>query len=377
MGALQPLGGLTLLRDGQKAFPAILEAIDAARTSIDINMFIWRDDKIGNRMAEAVLAAARRGVRVHISVDRYGAVLERAEECRRSFFHKRLRPAEECKARFLTLFYPRKNSLPPQRELQSELYRNILNEENITLDCDRHKADHSKFYVIDGRILFLGGINIEDKENGADRQGRVYGDYMVRLEGEEYVAAFLKKRSGLGDTSELPLSFPMNLKEIGIFEMEEHYLSLIRSASSELTVVMAYLSPLRRFTDALIEAHRRGVRVRVLIPGSSNFQDDSNKRTVRRLLRATRGGIEVYLSPKMLHTKLVMNEEQVSFGSTNITKKAFSQLDELNLCVRRLPSPFVSELDLSLREELSFARRVCAQEIRYRRIKAMLEGLLV
>ena len=78
---------MQLLIDGAAAFPEILRCIEAARRSIRINMFIWRDDVIGNRVAQAVLDAANRGVAVEISVDRYGVVLEKAEECKRSFFH--------------------------------------------------------------------------------------------------------------------------------------------------------------------------------------------------------------------------------------------------------------------------------------------------
>ena len=69
----------TLFIDGKNAFPAILKAIENARFSLYINMFIWRDDAIGNRIGEAVLSAAERGVKVFISVDRYGVVLEKAE----------------------------------------------------------------------------------------------------------------------------------------------------------------------------------------------------------------------------------------------------------------------------------------------------------
>ena len=96
---------LTLLVDGKNAFPGILRCIDGAKESVRINMFIWRDDTIGNRMGEAVLSAAERGVKVDISVDRYGVVLEKAEECKRSFFHKKQSCTERIKTRVLELFY--------------------------------------------------------------------------------------------------------------------------------------------------------------------------------------------------------------------------------------------------------------------------------
>ena len=65
---------MTLLVNGEKAFPEIIRCIENAATSVEINMFIWRDDSIGNRMAEAVLRAADNGAQVYISVDRYGVV---------------------------------------------------------------------------------------------------------------------------------------------------------------------------------------------------------------------------------------------------------------------------------------------------------------
>ena len=78
----------TLLVDGSAAFDEILRCIDAAEKSIMINMFIWRDDTIGNRLGRAILHAADRGVRITISVDRVGMVLELCEESERSFFHQ-------------------------------------------------------------------------------------------------------------------------------------------------------------------------------------------------------------------------------------------------------------------------------------------------
>ncbi len=368
-------GRCTLLVDGKETFPAILAAIEGAEKTIFINMFIWRDDAIGNRMARAVLEAADRGVSVQLSIDRYGAVLEKAEECRRSFFHKKQTLIEKLKARALALFYRERSALPWQRDEESDLYRALLAHPGITLDCDRHKADHSKFYIIDNRVLFLGGVNVEDKENGADREGRVYGDLMVRIDGEDAVRAFLARRAGAPLTGDL--LFPMNVKEGGRLEMEEHYLSLIEGARERLLIVMAYLSPLPRFLDAIVRAHERGVRVTVMIPARANYQNDTNRKTVARLLCLTNGGIEVRLSPKMLHTKLLMTEGAVSFGSTNITKKAFCQLDELNLTVKNTASPFCLAVNDAMERELAAATPVGVGEVPYSRFRALCEGFLV
>ena len=369
---------ITLLVNGQNAFPEIIQCIEGAKVSVDINMFIWRDDRIGNRMAEAVLAAADRGVKVFISIDRYGVVLEKCEESMKSFFHKKQSLSEQMKISVLKWMYPENSGSGTAQDVCSALYTRIINHPNIKISADIFKADHSKYYIIDDEILFLGGINIEDKENGCDLRGRVYGDYMVKLRGRTYIEAFREKLNTGRNTLD-EIFYGINLKKPARrFEMEQLYLNLINGAKTELHITMAYFSPIKRFTDAIVAAHQRGVRVTVLIPEQANFQNDSNRRTVRRLLKATDGQINVYLSPKMLHTKLMVTDTYRSLGSTNITKKAFAQLNELNLFVQKSDSGFDSALMKSICDDIQEARRVSRyQEIRYNPLVAFLEGFLV
>jgi phosphatidylserine/phosphatidylglycerophosphate/cardiolipin synthase-like enzyme len=94
-------------------------------------------------------------------------------------------------------------------------------------------------------------------------------------------------------------------------------------------------------------------------------------------LEATEGGITVYVSPKMVHTKLVATEDWVSFGSCNITKKAFRQLDELNFFLRRGGETAEALMDI-VRAEYGLSRRVTdRREVKYNRLLAWLEGFLV
>ncbi len=377
---LLPYTDFTLLIDGKAAFPAILDAIATAQNSLYINMFIWRDDDIGNRMAEAVLAAAERGVKVTLSVDRYGVVLEKSEECRRSFFHKTQTLVERIKSGFLSLVYPMPGTPRRARDRITPLYTAISSHPNITLDCDRFKADHSKFYIMDDKVLFLGGINIEDKENGADMQGRVYGDYMVRLCGAEYVAAFLAKRADGIERIPHICTFPQNCKEgcVHRFEIESHFLSLINEAERELSITMAYVSALPHFERAILAAAKRGVTVTICIPARANYQDATNRRAMRRLYRKSGGNIRILLSPKMLHTKLLVSEKTISLGSANITKKAFSQLAELNLALANVPSPFCDALLANMHTTFAEARRVTSErDLSCNRLLAWLEGFLV
>ena len=371
--------GLTLLVDGKNAFPEILRCIENARKSLKINMFIWRDDEIGNRMAQAVLNAAERGVEVFVSADRYGVILEKSEECKKSFFHKRQSLAERLKIKALTTFYPMKGAPKRAKDERSPLYERLLSHPKITLETDVFKADHSKYYLIDGEILFVGGINIEDKENGRDMQGREYQDYMVKLVGKEYVAAFLAKAER-GEDIAYGYFFGVNVKngKTRRFEMEALYLNVIDRAREELHITMAYFSPLRKFVRAIVRAQKRGVKVVVTIPQRANYQSDTNLKTARKLMKATGDGITLYLSPKMVHTKLVANDEWLSVGSTNITKKAFAQLSELNLFVKNENGAFQNALHKSMRENYALCRKISTyKEIKYNKTKAFIEGFLV
>ena len=107
----------------------------------------------------------------------------------------------------------------------------------------KERKDHSKFYIFDDEILIFGGINIEDKENGTDRIGRTYRDYMVQLCGSDSIAEFKAYRSGIhaGYTG----VFVHNIKSpVRQFEVRDAYLDLIRNAKKELTILMAYFSPI-------------------------------------------------------------------------------------------------------------------------------------
>ena len=369
---------MTLLVNGENAFPEIIRCIESAKSSVAINMFIWRDDIIGNRMAEAVLTAADSGAKVHISIDRYGVVLEKCEESKRSFFHKRQSPIEKLKIWVLEMFYPKNGKRGKVKDIYSPLYNRIIEHPNIEVRADVFKADHSKWYIIDDEILFLGGINIEDKENGCDINGNLYGDYMVKLSGKWYVEMFRHKML-TGENASADVFFGINQKKPNRrFEMEQRYLDLIGEAKKELHITMAYFSPLRKFLKAIIAAYKRGVHVTIVIPQKANFQNASNRRTARKLLKTTNGQVEIYFSPKMLHTKLVMNERCVSLGSTNITKKAFQQLDELNLFVEKDDSAFVKALTDSIGDDIRTAKRISRyQDVAYNPVLAFIESFLV
>ena len=367
---------IKLLVDGASAFPEILKCIESAHSSILINMFIWRDDAIGIRLAEAVLCAAERGVRVNISVDRVGMVLECCEESERSFFHRRPSELERAKIAVLKLAYPQNRGKAGEGCASEGLRERLLSHPNVTVDKDRQKNDHSKYYVIDGHILIFGGINVEDKECGADCAGRVYQDYMLKMEGEACVRALLDKLHKNQDTAD-GYFFRMNNKthKPHVFEMKERFLSIINGAQDELVIVMAYFAPIREIVDAIVKAWRRGARISIMIPENANFQNDCNRRTVRILMKRCNNEISVMLSPKMVHTKLIASENVTMLGSCNITNRAFYQLGELDIELKTEDTPLINQIRASVEENLSLSRPVTDyRQIKCSRITALIEG---
>jgi len=369
----------TLLIDGNNSFKEIIKCINEATKSIKINMFIWRDDHIGNEVARAILEAANRGVKVDICVDRYGVVLEKSEEAKKSFFHKEQSLIEKIKIKTLEIVYPMDGAPLKANDEYSDLYNEIMNHPNISVNKDEFRADHSKYYVFDENILIMGGVNIEDKENGKDMQGRVYQDYMVKLTGKSYVDAFYKKiKEGINMDENYFFGINLKLKDKSIFEMENLYLDMIRKTKRKLHITMAYFSKAGEFINEIINAYNRGVEVTIVIPDNANYQSDSNKKAIKEIMKRTNDDISVYFSKKMLHTKLMINDEFISLGSTNITKKAFNQLNELNLFVRNIDSEFRRELLESVEENISLSNKVAShKDVKYNKGKAFLEGFLV
>ena len=314
---------ITLLETGRHAFPEIISQIRSAGQEIILHMFIWREDRIGLEIAGELLKAADRGVSIVIEKDRYGLLLEYGEESQRSFCHS---PDlwERIQIKALCLFCNRdlyRNRLQTDR---CDLYRRLKEHPNVIMTDNRKTEDHSKYFIFDRQIMILGGINIEDKEYFSDVKGRVYFDF----------------------------------------------------------IVMAYFAPERDILAAIRHALKRGVKVRILISRSANYNNDTNMLTVSKLLGyrhvcsdgKTDGKLSVFLTDYMLHAKLIMNEKRILTGSCNINhNKSFNRLGELCIAVDN-DSPFACQVRTSVEELFrSSAQAKNRREIRFNPFMAAIE----
>ena len=160
--------------------------------------------------------------------------------------------------------------------------------------------------------------------------------------------------------------------------MEELYLEMIKKSKKKLFITMAYFSSLKNFIKEIVEANNRNVEVTILIPKNANFQDDTNKATIKKIMKLTDNKVNVYLCDKMVHTKMIINDDYISIGSTNITKKAFNQLDELNLFIKNIDSDLKDKLLASIKENINRSIKIKHyKEIKYNKTLASIERFLV
>lgn len=325
-GRLAAMGGMELLHDpgevdgAARTFEEVLQCVGEARESIEIHMYVWRSDVIGNRVGEALLAAADRGVAVRIIKDVGAFLFERVEMNRKSFFNRALPWSKRVACRVAAPTFP---DTHVEDDFGFECGRRLLAHPRV--DVAWVNQTHTKYFVFDERILITGSINIEDRHRG-------YHDYMVRIEGKDDVERFRKRMAG--DVSRDPgrdLEFLCNGRGEG-FEIVGEVLRRLGKAEKSVFVEMAYLGD-AEVSRALVAAARRGVRVVILFSKEANIGNDLNYLTAHWIFE--KAPVEIYFAAKMIHSKMILfDEEAAVVGSCNLSVFSLRKAEELSLLVQ-------------------------------------------
>lgn len=360
-----------VLGTGERAFPAIIERIGRARSSIEIRAFLWRDDEAGNSLGEAILAAAERGVKVVVHKDRIAAVYEYTGGNKQSFFHKRVDPIRGFQAWFLGTVYRWPGSF---KQKPNQVAEAILGHPNIVVEHLRKRFDHSKLFVIDEESLILGSMGIGDNHR------HEWVDVMVELDGAEHVARWRERMAGL-DEFDPSRGIDFLVHSRGAHRprtcpMLTHRLALIDAARTSLTVEMAYMGD-RRFTQALARAVQRGVEVTLVTAWQADVLGNVNRATCDTLLRTTGApdNLTIVLLPRMVHSKIVVIDHRwVDIGSANFTRLSHGVYDEINLYADA--APFAVALEAEIAQHCAEGR-VVEQRVGYRRVYTQIEKAIV
>jgi cardiolipin synthase A/B len=311
------------LVEGVSFFPRIFEDVEAARESVHILMFGWREGDVGMRMAELLARRLADGVEVRVIVDSFGS--HPYAEARRMFTDLAAAGAHIVVNDFLP---PDRNGLYPDRQRfdprQDEIGR----------------CDHRKLYVVDGTVAWTGGAGIEDhfRDGG-------FHDVMVRVTGDvvrQAQAAFLTSFRGHGGplpddlTAYFPLpgdrgSIPIALAQVipgGHVAASQAIAEQIEAARVRLDVMNPYLTD-RAMIERILAAARRGARTRVVVSEVSN-NALATLALKRRYAELAEAGVEVWEVPgTVVHAKVVVADDVVSFGTVNLDAWALYRNSEI------------------------------------------------
>lgn len=255
-----------------------------------MQVFIWKDDTTGRKIAELLLQAARRGVEVHIMKDALGDAFEFSE----SF--------EGTQA----------STLP--------LWQEFWHHPKIIIDTSSN-ADHSKTWVFDGRTVLLSGMNI-----GEEYEYK-WHDFLLELRGESFVQSVLE-RSMSTNESEKNIQIIVNnadKKGIRICAMK-----LLHDALKKIVVEHCYLSD-PDIIHALALATHRGVRVTIITTERVDMYQQSNQAALVDLSAESNGNnLRIIQYPDIFHSKvLLVDNQKCLIGSANFNTLSLDTTGEV------------------------------------------------
>ena len=323
-----PLGGpFPPERVAEPTFDLVVRELERAQKSVEIFMYVWRADESGMRVGEAVLAAAERGVKIHIIKDIGAIMCEVIEMNRKPFFPRKIPLLKRIVYKIIGRTFP--NTFVKDDHNQ-ELGAALLAHPNVTVEWVN--KTHTKYYIFDERLLVTGSINIEDRHQD-------YFDYMLALEGPQLIQRLRGRMQG-----DIPCDLERNVEFVcnshhstgeSSFEIKPAVLDLIGQARKSIYIEVAYLGD-PEFADALVEAAARGIRITVLFSREANIGNDVNYWAIHDLY--SRAPVEVYLTDTMIHAKLLLFDEELVFtGSCNMNIFSLQKAAELNLLIQNEP----------------------------------------
>jgi cardiolipin synthase len=343
---------LDILRNGDEIFPAILEALDGAKHTIDLLTFVyWRGD-IGEQIADRLCDRATAGVRVRVLLDAWGA---------HPIDKQLVRKMEDC-------------------DVEVRWFRPFR---RFGFRHANHRT-HRKVIVVDEEIGFTGGVGIADEWTGDARSEDEWRDTHFRVRGpavdglrSAFLDNWLETDPSLFD--ERVDRFPeqpqagssvvqcvRGASESGRSDVATLFAALLQSAHERVRIATAYFVPDDDLTAKLIGAVERGVEVEILLPGphaDKRFVQLAGEARYDELLEA---GVKIWnFQPSMLHTKVMTVDGIVAnIGSANLNARSTEHDEEINLVV--LDPAVVEVLDRHFDEDLERSERIEAGRWRSR-----------
>lgn len=330
-----------LLVDGDELFPDLFSAIAQAQSSVHIQTFIIARDHTGQELLDLLIDRARAGLNVRLLYDRFGSTWAHLTR----FF-------TEAKAHGV-----RVHSITQANVFKGRFQLNLRN--------------HRKIAVIDGRVGYIGGINVHDQNRSAFTNGRPIRDYHVRVEGpavsdlqlqfvRDWFFASHETPERLMDHTHFPALDPVGEALVQVVPggpehdgeaLSDAFFGAIVSARRSLTIVTPYFVPDEPIVQAIRHTALRGVEVRLVVPRVSNHRyAEFAARTLYGPLLKT--GVRIFeRRPPFIHAKaLLVDDVYAMLGSANFDYRSLQLNFETNLEVA--DSAFVARVAEQVAEEI-------------------------
>jgi cardiolipin synthase A/B len=344
-----------LLEDGKQTYEAMLAAIRSARHHVHVETYIFEADETGQLFADALIARARAGVKVRVIYDAVGCIRTPKE------FFKRMADGGVELLEF-----------------------NPIGKGGIDA---LNQRDHRKITVVDGRIAFLGGINISDvygASSGGSRmrdepvEKRPWRDLQSSVEGpavndiqRAFLGQWARKRNEppITDRAYYPTQPQVGPHVVrvmagspqeGVNDTYTAMISAIDTAEKEVRIINPYFVPHEDLRRALREAAGRGVEVTLILPAHSDswITYYAGRSYYEELLAA---GVKIYeRQDRILHAKsATVDGVWSTIGSTNLDWRSLLYNDEINIVV--LGPEFAARMNSVLERDLANSQAITRQ----------------
>ena len=313
-----PQNKAVLLENGAAFFPDMLDAIRAARASVNMEMFIFNKGKIAAEFAEALAAKAREGVEVRILLDDWGSHPGELEE------------------------------VMTQAGVKLQWYKPV----RIYSIYKVGNRTHRKILTVDGHIGFMGGVGIDDRWMGNASNPKEWRETMVRVEGpvvaqlqsiftEDWVHTTGEVLHGEKQFPPTPAAGDLLAQAISASRADASsmakllYYMAIQAARKSIWIENAYFVPDGQIRRGLVHAVERGVDVRVIVPGPHIDIPIVRMASRHHYGELLDGGVKMYeYQPTMIHNKvMVVDGIWTTIGSINFVNRSMKKNAEANVAI--------------------------------------------
>jgi cardiolipin synthase len=334
---------ITVLRNGDQIFPAMLEAIRRAEKTVDLMTFVYWKGDIAVELAKAMSDRARAGVRVRLLIDALGGRL----------IEKQLVDDMD------------------RAGVQVEWFRKPFMKSPFK---SNHRL-HRKVCVVDGRVAFTGGVGIAEEWCGDARHEGEWRDTHLRVEGpavDGLQSAFIQDWAETGrplydDDDQFPVQpqtgsstvqIVRGSASLGWDDMQSAFHVMLCSAEERLRIATAYFAPDDDFLDTLCAAPARGVQVDLLLPGPHADKRVSQLTSEGSYERLVDCGVRVWtFQPSMMHAKVMTVDGQAAVvGSSNFNRRSLDHDEEVVLIA--LDRDLAATLDAHLDDDFARSKEI-------------------